>query len=52
MLGKACRASIDLVLGTPGDADILFSHDKYVQYKQEQMIYCYAAVREQLGEST
>ena len=51
MLGRECRAPIDLVLGTPGDPDAVFSHDKYVQNKQEQMIFCYAAVREHLGES-
>jgi len=51
MLGRECRAPIDLVLGTPGDPDVVFSPDKFVRNKQEQMIYCYAAVREHLGES-
>ena len=51
MLGRESRAPIDLVLGTPGYPGVVFSHDKYIQNKQEQMIYCYATVREQLGES-
>ena len=50
-LGRECRAPIDLVLGIPGDPDVVFSPDKFVQNRQEQMIYCYAAVREHLGES-
>ena len=51
VLGRECRTPIDLVLGIPGDTDAVFSHDKYVQPRQEQMIYCYAAMREQPGVS-
>ena len=49
MLGRKCRAPIDLVLGVPGETDGIFSHDQFVWSKQEQMLYCYSMVREQLG---
>ena len=49
MLGRECRAPIGLILGVPGDTDGIFSHDQFVQTRQEQMIYCYNMVREHLG---
>ena len=49
MLGRECRAPIDLILGIPGDTESIFSHDQFIQTKHEQMIYCYNLVREHLG---
>ena len=49
MLGRECRAPIDLVLGVPGETDGIVSHDQFIRSKQEQMLYCYTTVREHLG---
>ena len=49
MLGRECRAPIDLVLGVPENSDGIFSHDQYVRSRQEQMLYSYSVVREHLG---
>ena len=46
MLGRECRAPIDLVLGVPEKSDGIFSHDQYVRSRQEQMLYSYSLVRE------
>ena len=49
MLGRECRAPIDLVLGTLGDSNIIISYNDYVKQMQERMLYCYESVRNHLS---
>ena len=49
MLGRECRAPIDLVIGTLGDSNINISYNEYVKQMQERMIYCYESVRNHLS---
>ena len=49
MLGRECRAPIDLVLGTLGDANINISYNEYVKQMRERMLYCYESVRHHLS---
>ena len=49
MLGRECRAPIDLVLGTLGDSNINISYNEYVKQMQERMLYCYESVRSHLS---
>ena len=49
MLGRECKAPIDLVLGTLGDSNINISYNEYVRQMQERMLYCYESVRNHLS---